>query len=62
MCLATAYGKKDDENKMLCKNVTRVFVDGRNIKIETLLGDTIEIEGAISFIDLMESKVVINCD
>lgn len=62
MCLATAYDGKESANTMLCKNVMRIYVDGKNIKLETIMGEEISVEGSIEFIDLMDNKVIINCE
>ncbi len=62
MCLAAAYNKQEDANSLLCKNVMRIHVDGKHIRMETIVGDEIEVEGSIRFIDLMKNKVIIDCE
>ena len=59
MCLATAYKSVNDENLLVCKNVTRILVEGSIIKLENIMGESVEVEGSLKFIDLMENKVII---
>ena len=59
MCLATIYGKKQEDETILLKNASRIDVDGTTIRIRDIMGITVE--GAITMVDLANSVVKINC-
>jgi len=61
MCLATAYQKSDNDSKILCKNVTRIDVDGKKITLSNIMGEELIVEGELILVDLLENKVIINC-
>ena len=62
MCLATIYGKKqEDETILPVKNASRIDVDGTTIRIRDIMGMEITVEGAITMVDLANSVVKINC-
>ena len=45
MCLATVY--KNPENTVVCKNVSRIDVDGEYVLIRDILGEEIRLQGKI---------------
>ena len=47
MCLATVY--KNPENTVVCKNVSRIDVDGEYVLIRDILGEEIRLQGKISY-------------
>ena len=61
MCLATIYGKKQEDETILLKNASRIDVDGTTIRIRDIMGMEITVEGAITMVDLANSVVKINC-
>ncbi|MDO4261642.1 MAG: CooT family nickel-binding protein [Eubacteriales bacterium] len=61
MCLATVYGRKQEEESILIKNASRIDVDGRKICIRDIMGAEVIVEGAITMVDLANSVVKINC-
>ena len=61
MCLATIYGKKQEDETILLKNASRIDVDGTTIRIRDIMGAEIEVEGAIAMVDLANSVVKLNC-
>ena len=61
MCLATAYGKKQESESILIKNASRIDVEGTVIRIRDIMGSEITVEGAISMVDLANAVVKINC-
>jgi predicted RNA-binding protein len=62
MCLSTAYSNSINENNILCKNVTRVDIDGKIITITDLLGSEVTVTGTLVSVDMMENTVVINTE
>ena len=55
MCLATVY--KNPENTVVCKNVSRIDVDGEYVLIRDILGEEIRLQGKIKMVDLANSIV-----
>ena len=58
MCLATV--QKSDES-VICRNVSRIDVDGDKITIRDIMGDERGIEGRILMVDLANSLVKLDC-
>ena len=58
MCLATV--QKSDE-AVICRNVSRIDVDGDKITIRDIMGDERVIEGRILMVDLANSLVKLDC-
>lgn len=61
MCLATVYGRKQEEESILIRNASRIDVEGTAIRICDIMGAEIVVEGAITMVDLANSVVKINC-
>ena len=62
MCLATVYGKKQEEEEtILIRNASRIDVEGMTIRIRDIMGQEITVEGSITMVDLANSVVKINC-
>lgn len=61
MCLATVYGKKQENESILIRNASRIDVEGTVIRIRDIMGSEITVEGAISMVDLANAVVKINC-
>jgi predicted RNA-binding protein len=60
MCLATVY--KESDNTVLCKNVSRIDVDGDKVIIRDIMGDETQVQGKILMVDLANSIVKLICD
>ncbi|SFB35825.1 Predicted RNA-binding protein [Acetitomaculum ruminis DSM 5522] len=60
MCLATAFRKTQSPDKMICENISKIFVDGDKITMVDIIGEEIVIEGKISMVDLSKSIVLID--
>jgi len=58
MCLATV--KKSDET-VLCKNISRIDVDGTKVILKDIMGEERIIEGKILMVDLANSIVKLEC-
>ena len=58
MCLATV--QKSYES-VICRNVSRIDVDGDKITIRDIMGDERVIEGRILMVDLANSLVKLDC-
>ena len=50
MCLATVY--KNPENTVVCKNVSRIDVDGEYVLIRDIMGEEIRLQGKLSLIHI----------
>ena len=61
MCLATVY-KDNDDTTAICKNVSRIDVDGNFVRIRDILGDEMRLQGKILMVDLANSIVKLQCD
>ena len=60
MCLATVY--KESDNTVLCRNVSRIDVDGEFVLVRDILGDETRIQGKIVMVDLANSIVKLVCE
>lgn len=60
MCLATVY--KEPDNTVICKNVSRIDVDGEYVTIRDIMGDETRVQGRIQMVDLANSVVKLQCD
>ncbi len=61
MCLATVYKTSSESEEVVLKNVSKIYVDGSKITLMDIMGMEVELEGAISFVDLTGGVVKINC-
>lgn len=59
MCESNAFLKKDSGEEMVLENVTFVKPEDGKIKMSSLLGDEVVIDGKIIEIDLMAHRIVI---
>lgn len=57
MCLATVY--KSDDDTIICRNVSKILVDGDKVTIIDIMGDEKTVEGSILMVDLANSIVKI---
>lgn len=59
MCLAKAYVRatNDEDGRLLMENVTKVFIDGDQVRLTSLLGDVEELPGRVTSIDFMEGRL-----
>lgn len=60
MCLATVYKESDDT--VICRNVSRIDVEGEYVLIRDIMGDETKIQGRIQMVDLANSIVKLVCD
>nr|WP_317360641.1 CooT family nickel-binding protein [uncultured Blautia sp.] len=60
MCLATV--QKDSDNTVICKMVSRIDVDGDQVILRDIMGETKVIEGKILMVDLANSIVKLDCE
>ena len=60
MCLATV--QKDSDNTVICKMVSRIDVDGDQVILRDIMGETKVIEGKIRMVDLANSIVKLDCE
>ena len=60
MCLATVY--KESDNTVICRNVSRIDVDGEYVLIRDIMGDETRVQGKILMGDLANSVVRLVCD
>ena len=60
MCLATV--QKDSDNTVICKMVSRIDVDGDQVILRDIMGETKIIEGKIRMVDLANSIVKLECE
>ena len=60
MCLATVYKESDDT--VICRNVSKILVEGEKVIIRDIMGEETSIEGQILMVDLANSIVKLQCD
>lgn len=60
MCLATVY--KSSDETVLCRNISRIDVDGDKVIVRDIIGEEKVIIGSIVMVDLANSIVKIKCD
>ena len=60
MCLATVYKESDDT--VICRNVSKILVEGEKVIIRDIMGDEATVVGTILMVDLANSIVKIKCD
>ena len=60
MCLATVY--KNPENTVVCKNVSRIDVDGEYVLIREIVGKEIRLQGKSKKVGLANSIVELDCE
>ncbi|MDD3218614.1 MAG: CooT family nickel-binding protein [Lachnospiraceae bacterium] len=60
MCLATVY--KQDDTTVICKNVSRIDVNGDELTIYDIIGEETVVKGSIISVDLANSIVKLNCE
>ena len=60
MCLATGYKESDDT--IICKNVSKILVEGNTLILRDIMGSETRIEGSILMVDLANSTVKLKCD
>lgn len=60
MCLATVYKESDDT--VICRNVSKLLVEGDTVIIRDIMGSETTVEGKILMVDLANSIVKLICD
>lgn len=60
MCLATVYKESDDT--VICRNVSKILVEGDTVIIRDIMGSETTVEGKILMVDLANSIVKLKCD
>lgn len=58
MCLAAAYTMVEGDKPVL-RDIARMRLDGDSIELETLLGEKRVLQGKVTEVDFMNSKVTI---
>ena len=62
MCLAAVYGKKSEEDEtLLLKNVSKILIAGDQITMYDIIGQEMNVRGALTEVDLANSVVKIRC-
>ncbi|OUQ24431.1 RNA-binding protein [Lachnoclostridium sp. An131] len=61
MCLATVYKTVKDTEEVVLKNVSKIYVEGSSVRLIDIMGAEVTVEGSISFVDLANSIVKLNC-
>jgi len=59
MCLATVYDEKADSGKILCRNITKIEVDGDLIKLFDIMGNETLYQGRIVSAELCGGTVIL---
>ena len=60
MCLSNVYLAKKKQENLVLKEVTQVSVNGENIQLKTLVGDSKRLEGYyISQVNLMDNYMIL---
>lgn len=59
MCLATVYDEKMDSGRILCRNITKIEVDGDLIKLFDIMGNETLYQGRIVSAELSGGAVIL---
>ena len=59
MCESTVFLEKGGERELLMEDVVQVAVDGEMIKVTGILGETKDVKGRITEINLLKNTIVI---
>ncbi len=59
MCLAKAYLKKSNKNELLLENVASIEISDRKLTLNTIFGETRELEASIKKIDFANSNILL---
>ena len=52
MCLATVYKTTKDTEEVVLKNVSKIYVEGSQVRLVDIMGAETVVEGSIPFVDL----------
>ena len=61
MCLASVYGKQNDVETLIMKNVTKIQVEDGKVYLYDIIGKETVVEGVLSTADLTRGVVQIQC-
>ena len=59
MCMVKAYIDAGGERQLLLEDVSKVEIDGKQIRVATLFGDTRELEAVIREVDFQNGSIVL---
>ena len=59
MCLAKVYVRTDTAEELVMENVTHVVVNDGRVFLTSLFMETEELQGRITSVDLVKSKLVL---
>ena len=59
MCLSTVYNNEKQEDKILCKFVANITVDGNRLTFEDVMGQKMTINGRLLSADLTAGSVIV---
>ena len=62
MCLSTIYNNEKQEDKILCKFVANITVDGNNLIFEDVMGENTTITGKLVSADLTSGFVIVSAE
>ena len=55
------YKTVKDTEEVVLKNVSKIYVEGSSVRLIDIMGAEVTVEGSISFVDLANSIVKLNC-
>ncbi|MBQ1207352.1 MAG: CooT family nickel-binding protein [Lachnospiraceae bacterium] len=61
MCLASVYGKQNDVETLIMKNVTKILTEEGKVYLYDIIGKETVVEGVLSMADLTRGVVHIQC-
>lgn len=59
MCLATVYEETRDAGNILCRNITKIEVNGENIRLIDIMGAETDYKGRIVSAELSGGTVIL---
>ena len=60
MCLSSVYNKEASDDRLLCRNVMKIDVNGEDITLTDILQCTTELKGKILSADLVNGVVIVD--
>ena len=58
---SVSYTHLDVYKRQVLKNVSKIYVEGSQVRLVDIMGAEVVVEGTISFVDLTGSVVKLNC-
>ncbi len=62
MCLSNVYVRENGREELVSESVCNVFLDGKDITLCDIIGQTTRVRGTIQNVDLLKNKILIQAE